>query len=458
MTTTDKPPVRSGGMRAVGSTAVIKVLVMGLSGVLGILTSRVILHSFGTDAYAQYGLLSSFPTLLPFADLGIAAVVINEVAGSRAPRTDDRVRRTIVTALRILMVSGGIMVVVAGVITFFGWWPVLLGKGLVAGGNLTAGLCLVIFGIAVPLTVGQRILVGLKKTNVQVASQAIVAPFMLLVISALAMLAIPAGSSLSIVSYIGNALLSVLCLWIAARALSPQIGQAFRLVFKIRSYRSVAVLNLAWPMLVQTLAQPIAFQTDRILISHVGSSQDLSQYNLASQLFGLVLQTIAAAGVALWPIYAGHRAAGRIESPTRPTFWFLGGGLLVGGLLAVLSPWLVDFIAGGRIELPPLLLISFVAYVALQAAKYPIGMYMTDKAGLKFQVVPSLLMIPLNLGVSWLLIAPFGAAGPIIGSALTVLLLQVIPNLRYVSRDLARRRAEGRSAAPASAPVDPTAD
>ncbi|BDZ51945.1 hypothetical protein GCM10025867_41860 [Frondihabitans sucicola] len=337
MTTTETPPVRSGGMRAVGSTAIIKVLVMGLSGILGILTSRVILHSFGTDAYAQYGLLSSFPTLLPFADLGIAAVIINEVAGSKSPRTDDAVRRTIVTALRTLMISGGIMVVVAIVITVFGWWPLLLGKGLMGGGNLTAGLCLVIFGIAVPLTVGQRILVGLKKTNVQVASQAIVAPFMLLVISALAMLAIPAGTFLSIVSYVGNALLSVLCLWIASRALSPQIGQAFRLVFKVRAYKSVAVLGLAWPMLVQTLAQPIAFQTDRILLSHVGTSHDLAQYNLASQLFGLVLQTIAAAGVALWPIYAGHRAAGRIESPTKPTFWFLGEGSRSGDPRAAVS-------------------------------------------------------------------------------------------------------------------------
>jgi hypothetical protein len=73
---------RGGAMAAVGSTAAMKVVVMGLSGVLGIITSRMIIQQFGTDAYAQYGLLSTFPTLLPFADLGIAAIVINAVAGS----------------------------------------------------------------------------------------------------------------------------------------------------------------------------------------------------------------------------------------------------------------------------------------------------------------------------------------------------------------------------------------
>jgi O-antigen/teichoic acid export membrane protein len=428
-------------MRAVGSTAVIKVFVMALSGILGIITSRLIIQHFGTEAYVQYGLLSTFPSLLPFADLGIAAVVINAVAGSDHPRTDDLVKRTIVTAFRILMVSGGIMVAVSVVITAFGWWPILLGDGLMPGGNLAAGLCLAVFGVVVPLTVGQRVLVGLKRTTSQVASQAVVAPFMFLVIGAFAMLMIPAGTYLAVVSYIANSLVSVLCMILAARALKPQIGAAFRLIPKVRSYASVPAMSLAWPMLVQMIALPVAMQTDRLLLSHVSGTAELAQYNLASQLYGIVLQTIAAAGVALWPVYAKARAQNRVESPAKPTLWFLSGGVILGTALALVSPWLTQFVSGGKIQLPPILLISFVVFVALQACKYPIGMYMTDKGGLVFQVVPILIMVPLNLGVSWALISPFGAAGPIMGSALSVALCQVIPNFWYVSRDLKRRRA-----------------
>jgi O-antigen/teichoic acid export membrane protein len=433
-----------GALKAVGSTAVTKVVVMALSGILGILTSRLIIQHFGTDAYAQYGLLSTFPTLLPFADLGIAAVVINAVAGSDSPRSDDHVRRTIVTAFRILLVSGGIMVLVSAVITVFGWWPFLLGEGLLPGGGLAAGLCLAVFGIVVPLTVGQRILVGLKRTNVQVASQAVVAPFMLLVIGSFAMLMIPAGTFLAVVSYVANSLVSVICLIVAARALKPQLGLAVRAIPRVRSYPGVPAIGLAWPMLVQMIALPVAMQTDRLLLSHVSGHVQLAQYNLASQLFGIVLQTIAAAGIALWPVYASARSNGRVESPSRPTLWFLGGGLLLGTALALVSPWLVQFVSGGRIHLDFWLLAAFVVFVGLQAAKYPIGMYMTDKSGLVFQVVPILIMVPLNLGLSWALITPLGAAGPVVGSAVSVALCQVIPNLWYVSRDLGRRRAEAR--------------
>lgn len=433
---------RGGAMRAVGSTAATKVFVMAVSGILGIITSRLIISHFGTAAYAQYGLLSTFPTLLPFADLGIAAVVINAVASADDPRRDDLVKRTIVTAFRILIVSGGIMVLVAAVITAFGWWPVLLGQGLLPGGNLAAGLCLAVFGVVVPLTVGQRVLVGLKKTTTQVASQAVVAPFMLLCIGVFVMFMIPAGTYLAVASYVANSLVSVICMVVAVRTLRPQIGQAVRMIRHVRSYESVPAIGLAWPMLVQMVALPVAMQTDRLLLSHVSGDVQLAQYNLASQLFGIVLQTIAAAGVALWPVYAKARAQGRVESPAKPTLWFLLGGLFVGGCLAIVSPFLVQFVSSGKIHLPILLVVSFVVFVALQACKYPIGMYMTDKGGLVFQVVPILIMVPLNLGVSWLLIAPLGAAGPVIGSAITVALCQVGPNLWYVSRDLRRRRAE----------------
>jgi Na+-driven multidrug efflux pump len=86
------------------------------------------------------------------------------------------------------------------------------------------------------------------------------------------------------------------------------------------------------------------------------------------------------------------------------------------------------------------MIIGFVAFVTAQAAKYPLGMYMTDLPGLRFQVLPILILVPLNLGLSWLLIAPLGAAGPIVGSAIAVTVCQVVPNFWYVRRDIDRRR------------------
>ena len=51
-------------------------------------------------------------------------------------------------------------------------------------------------------------------------------------------------------------------------------------------------------------------------------------------------------------------------------------------------------------------------------------------------------MIPLSLGLSWWLIGLVGAGGPIIGSAVAVLICQVVPNYVFVRRDLRRRARE----------------
>lgn len=436
--------LRGGGLlAAVGGPALTKILVMGLSGLLAILTSRLIIEHYGVEAYGQYGLLATLPTLLPFADLGIAAVVINSLAETESPKTDDFVLRTIVTAFRILSVSGLIIISLAVIIHLLGLWPTILGHGLIpAGGGVAALICMALFGCVLPLTVGQRIVVGLGRTTAQVAAQAVVAPFMLVSILTVVALSAPVGSFLAIFSYVGNALVSVICLAVAAKAISPQLRLAMGRIVRFRRYPGVPIISLTWPVLVSSVVMPITLQTDRLLLSQLTHGDELAQYNLAAQLFGLILQTIAAAGLAMWPWYARARSQARVVSPMTPSLWFLSGGVVLGITMALASPWLEMLVSKGKIHLDTWLLVGFVAFVAVEAAKYPLGMYMTDRRGLLFQVVPLLIMVPVNLGLSWSLISVVGAGGPVLGSAIAVLCCQVFPYFWYVRRDLARRRNE----------------
>lgn len=429
--------------RKVGSASVVKIVVMGLTGILGIFTNRAIIASFGVQAYGQYGLLSTLPTLLPFADLGMAAVVINAASSSDDPAKDEQVRRTIVTALRILLGSAAVIVGIAVLLTLIGAWGTLLGQGgLLPGAELVPLWCFALLALGLPLSIGQRLLVGLGRTSTQIAASGITGPFMFLGVLALAVYLPEAGNYLAILSYAASFLVSLLCFWLAARLLRPQVSAAVKQVPFRKRFPGVRALHLALPMLVQMMALPVAMQTDRLLLSHLTRGDELAQYNLASQLFGIVLQTIAAAGVTLWPIFARARATQQLVSPIRPTLIFLALGAVGAVLMALLTPFLVDFVTGGKFTLDPLLVAAFVVFVSLQAAKYPAGMYMTDAKGLTFQVWPILIMTPVNVALSWWLTTVVGAAGPVIGSAIGVLLFQVIPNLWYVRRDLAIRRAD----------------
>ena len=206
--------------------------------------------------------------------------------------------------------------------------------------------------------------------------------------------------------------------------------------------RGVRIVNTAGPQLLQSLAIPIAFQTDRLLLSHLGQSQALAEYNLANNLFNMLTQTVMAAGVAMWPMFARARADKRIESPFKPAIAFSGGGLLLALALVAITPWAARVMSHGKIVLPAALVWAFAAYVAVEAGKQPLGMYMTDPRGLQFQVIPVLILVPMNLAISWVLIGPFDAAGPILGSVISVVLCQILPYAWWVRRDVARRRRE----------------
>ncbi|WP_017178849.1 lipopolysaccharide biosynthesis protein [Actinomyces timonensis] len=445
---------RSGPWASVGRTAGAKMIVMVVAGVFGLINTRLILSHFGADAYAQYGLLATFPTLMPFTDLGIGAVILNVVAGSTDPAHDSTLRRTLTTAIRVLLASTVVICTTGVVIQLLGAWPTLLGARLMDGGGATATICLIIYSLALPLSVGQRIVVGLGRSATQVISSGVVSPAMttLLLLAILARL--DSGNAVSIYSYLANTLVSLICIVVAWRATGPLLREAARDVPRLREAPGVKVINTAGPQLLQSLVLPIAFQTDRILLSHLGASDALAQYNLASTLFNLLTQTVVAAGVAMWPVFARARSAGQITSPFRPAGIFASAGTAMALAMGLLAPWAAGILSDGAIHLPLLLIVSFAASVIVEAAKYPLGMYMTDPRGLRFQVVPVLVLVPVNFALSWALIAPFGPAGPVLGSVISVVVCQFIPYVWWVRRDLERRRrlAAEEGAAPAADP------
>ena len=415
---------------------------MGVSGVFGLVNTSLIIRNFGADAFAQYGLLATFPTLMPFTDLGIGAVILNTVASSSDPSHDSTVRRTITTAIRVLLGSALVITTVGVVLMLLGAWPWLLGGKLMEGGGLTATVCLVIYAAALPMSVGQRVIIGLGRSATQVISQGVVSPAMSCFLLLAVVTGLGRGNAVSIYSYIANALVSVICIVVAWRATMPLFAGALRDVPRLRSVRGVRIVNTAGPQLLQSLAIPIAFQTDRLLLSHLGQSQALAEYNLANNLFNILTQTVMAAGVAMWPMFARARADRRIESPFKPAMIFGGGGFLLALALVAVTPWAARVMSHGKIVLPAALVWAFALYVAVEAAKQPLAMYMTDPRGLQFQVVPVLVLVPMNLAISWVLIGPFDAAGPILGSVISVVLCQIIPYAWWVRRDVARRRRE----------------
>lgn len=426
--------------KSMGRSAGVKMLVLPMSAFLGIVITRLIIDNFGEAAFAQYGLLVGIGALLPFADLGVSAALMNAIGEADEPGHDDHVRKVLITALRVLTTSATVLVVLSIVFALTGLWPNLLGDGLDPdSGPVIAAMCLSMVGITMPFGIGQRILAGLGRNHVSIALQGLQSPIVLTVILVALGLGVTSGAFVAVVPFVATFIIACLALLIASRSVSPVLGEALHGAPHVRTVRGGRVLDVAWPMVVQSIALPIAMQTDRIVLSHVAGVSELAQYNLASQMFTPIWAVVSAAGITLWPVFAKARAKGERASPIPLSLVFGVAAALLALAVSLFSPFLARVASDGVISLDVGLVVTFSFFMVFQALKYPLGIYMTDPPGLRYQAYMILMMVPVNLGISIVLAREFGAAGPVIGSAIGVFVFQVLANLHYVRR--AQRRA-----------------
>ncbi|MTB88010.1 polysaccharide biosynthesis protein [Aeromicrobium senzhongii] len=404
---------------------------------LGIVVTRLLIENYGVDSYAQYMLLVGLIALVPFADLGISASIINTVAGSDDPRNDPRVRGVLITCLRILAVSMMVILVITAVVTGSGVWESLLGDGLMPEtGPAAAAACLVVFAMTLGIGYGQRILIALGKNHIVVLLGLVQTPIVLTCIITMLLLDIDAGGYLAIAAYGGIFVAAAIAMVMASRALAPMLRLAYRDALRVRSVRGARVFDTALPLLVQMIALPIAMQSSRIVLSHVASRDELAQYSLAAQMFLPIVGVAMAAGVSLWPVFARERAANpsSISSPHAMALWFGVAACVVGAMVAVASPWLAEIASGGQIRLDAALVAAFVVLVIVQAAKNPLGNFLTDARGLRFQAIMVTLMMPWNIVASVFLSMSLGAIGPVIASISGVMIFQLAANWIYATR------------------------
>jgi O-antigen/teichoic acid export membrane protein len=415
------------------------MIAIPLSAALGIVVTRLVIEQYGTASYAQYALLVAIGNLLPFADLGIAASIVNASASARDPRRDELLRLTLVSAMRVLSCSAAVVVSLAVLFGVTGSWNAILGEGLTPGsGPMAATLCLIVIGVTLLVSLGERLLAGLGKYYIYVVISALQTPIVLITLFVSLKLGLDVGGYVAVIAYSATFVISVVALFLANRYVRPTLSKAFRLALHLRTVRGARFLDTAWPMLVQMVALPIAMQTDRIVLSHVSSLDDLAEYSLAAQMFTPLVGVVATAGMALWPVFARARAQG-VTSEVSPTRMSLLFGVVAGGFVLAVSlaaGVLSELASGGTITLAAGLLLAFSALVILQAVKYPLGMYMTDARGLRYQAYMIVLMLPVNLGLSIALAKAIGPAGPVLGSAVGVGIFQVLANWIYVRRAL----------------------
>lgn len=411
-----------------------------ISAVMGILTARLILGTAGVEYFALYALITTLPSLMQFQDLGAGAALVNVVATSKQADTDPKVTDTLMSVWRIMLVFAAAMMAGNAILFIGGGWAALLGDvGRIPNAALASFTCVAVWAIGIPLGIWQRILLGLRKNHLTILIQGLMAPLNYIFVWLILRFGSDGQVFLSLASYLASFTIAVIGSVFALRKLPVTGRHAAARVAHHNVYPGVRVMDVGWPMLAQMVSAPLSITAQRYVLAQSASTDVVAEYTAAAQVYLSLLGVISAAGVALWPHFTRQRAAGALTTgPFKMSFIFGAGSAAVLAVIYWIRQPLFDFTTNHKVVVHDGTALAFSAMLILQAVLYPLGMFIMDTPGIRFQLIPTLTMAVGALVAAIAVTPHLGVTGPILSNAAAVLVAQVIPFSIYIHRNRKR--------------------
>lgn len=406
--------------------------------VCGVAAARLVLGVAGTEQYALMTMLVALPSLITFSDLGTGAVVVNSIATATDVRNNEYLERQVTTVVRVILIFVAAVALVSSILLVTGGWRFVLGAAYIDKNSSTAAwLCALVYCGTASLGIWQRTLLGLGKNPTIILLQGIISPLSLLMVWLTLTTRDPEFYSfLALSTFVATFATATLGIIIADRYTAPLLREVARRVFHPRKFPGVRVMNVGWPMLIQLLSAPLSIALPRYIMAQSVGPVELAQYALAGQVFFALQALVSAAGVSLWPSFARARASkAQVRGPHLLSVIFGLAAVLATVTMIAIGPWFFAIVSSNKVEVPTSLILAFGTMVLLQAIVYPLGMFIMDPPGIRFQVIPALAMTLSTVGLSAISTPHLGVLGPSLSNAASVCLFQVIPYLIYIRRN-----------------------
>ena len=336
---------------------------------LGLANTAIIVRETGAAIFGLVSLVATIPLLFPFADLGIGATVLSASARLSGPSRDPDAADVVRRSYHVLFAVAGVLVMIAlGVMALDGWAALIgFSSGPYDRWAITAAAC--VFALTIPAGLGGRILIGIDRNPLATLASISCPAFALGV--TLVLYTVGAAGIWYAVSALGGLLMGQAVATVLALRLSGLGWSAFARVKRPRTGPKLLAGSL-W-LFVVGVGLPVGLQTGRVLLAHLSTPLQLSQYALMAQIYAVGWSVLSTAGLAYWPVFVKRRAA---TEETLRIWWRLTAtfaGIAAIAMLAMvwLAPPAAKVLSGGRIDVSAWLALAFGVLLVGQAVHLP---------------------------------------------------------------------------------------
>jgi len=436
--------------RSIVLGTILRVAGTPLIAFVGLLNTAVIVHATGDAVFGLVSLITNLSLLLPFADLGIGAVITTACSKSRDLTADRIATETIRRGLQTLCLVALGLSLIAVALAATDMWGWLLGSS--SGGPdriaVTAAVCLIAFGI--PAGLGIRILIGLDLNHIAVLLTMSNAVFTFGITLAIRAVGVP--PIWYAVSGAGGVLIGNLVATAVALRLSGLNRIALFDTARTRNKERLLAGSL-W-IFIASIGLPLGLQSHRLILAHTSTAGELSRYALMAQVYAIAWMVFSTAGTALWPVFVKRRDDYRATTTLWLQSTLLFGGAAGVGVVAMtfLGPWATSLLSSGQLTATYGTSFAFGILLMVQCLHLPAGVMLTTPSEMRWQAFCITVMGVLSVVLGIWLSRYWGGVGVVAATVAAVVLAQLIPDALWVTRLLKRRRSD--SEVPESAELE----
>jgi O-antigen/teichoic acid export membrane protein len=420
---------------SISSGAGVRLVTLALS----LLTVSVSVRSLGDTAFGVVATLGTMIGMTGFADLGLGLGLMTRLAQSTGEDSKASSKSLISSALASLGVLGTLVAVIGTASIAFLPWDVLLGSPSLSNASINASVVIfaISVGVAIPASIGQRVLLGTQQGAVANiwSLAASITQFGAVIAAAWC----DAPVWVFVVATISSPILiaCVQSIWVLTRAshMRPERSDVSRDVVN-------QLMRLGGLFFALNLAVAAAYQSDTLIVSAVRGASAAAVFAIALRMFGALTGLFGSSLQQFWPALAEALANGDLEW-TRHRFLHVftistvSLAALSGLLVAVGQPLARIWV--GESLVPPLgLLVAFAAWTVYAHVMSQFSILLNAAGVVGPQVSFAVVMACVNVPFSIVLTRQIGLAGPVVGSLLAHALCSGIPTLFLVGRVLRR--------------------
>lgn len=418
---------------------VFRVVGTPLVALVGLVNTAIIVRETGEAVFGLVSLVTTFSLLLPFADLGIGAVVTTACSRRSDVSRDPLAVSTIQRGFRVLILVA-VLISTAGILVMAtNSWAMLLGSESGPADRIAITVAVVLFAAGLPMGLGLRILIGMDLNHIAVLLTMTNSVFTLgstLLLGALHVSPIWFAVSGAAGALAGN----TLALAIALRRSGVPLRTALRR--PEMAYRDQPLLAGSLWIFVASVGLPLGLQSHRIILSHVSSPAELSRYALMAQVYAIAWMVFSTAGMALWPVFVKRRSDSRATlSLLLRAVAVFGALAAIGGIvISVFGPWATSLLSGDELVASRGLAIAFSVLLFVQCLHLPAGVMLTTPREARFQsyCIMAMGILGVTLGIWWG--RDYGGVGVVLAATLAVAIAQLIPDIIWIPGLLKKRR------------------